>query len=94
MLVGRRVEDKLRTETLEYGLHPVLVCDTGDKRGGFHSRIRLAHHQPDVVLGTLRGVDEHHLGRSKRGYLADYLAADASGGTGDKDPGPLQIGLH
>ena len=90
VLVRRGVEDIFRKERFEYVLHPVSLGDRRHHGGAWHRREVMRHHPADVVLRSLRGVDQHHLRRCERRDLADDLAADASGGTGDQDALPTE----
>lgn len=90
VLVRRGVEDIFRKEGFEYVLHPVSLGDRRHHGGAWHRREVMRHHPADVVLRSLGGVDQHHLRRCERRDLADDLAADASGGTGDQDALPTE----
>lgn len=90
MLVRRGVEDIFRKERFEYVLHPVSLGDRRHHGGAWHRWEVMRHHPADVVLRSLGGVDQHHLRRCERRDLADDLAADASGGTGDQDALPTE----
>lgn len=90
VLVRRGVEDIFRKEGFEYVLHPVSLGDRRHHGGAWHRREVMRHHPADVVLRSLRGVDQHKGRRAERRHLAHYLAADASGGTGDQDALPTE----
>ena len=90
VLVRRGVEDIFRKEGFEYVLHPVSLGDRCHHGGAWHRREVMRHHPADVVLRSLRGVDQHKGRRAERRHLAHYLAADASGGTGDQDALPTE----
>lgn len=90
VLVRRGVEDIFRKERFEYVLHPVSLGDRRHHGGAWHRREVTRHHPADVVLRSLRGVDQHKGRRAERRHLAHYLAAYATRGARDQDAAATQ----
>ena len=66
-------------------LHAGAAVNAGDDHLARNVRIVLSHHEADVVLGRLRLVDKHHLGRLELGHLPHDFRSDRTGGTGNED---------
>ncbi len=92
MLVGRGVEDELRTVALAEAHEPVRLADVGHL--GAHHELRvlgleLAGVQVEAVLVD---VDQDELGALVGRYLPGDLAADGAGTPGDHDAPALHLG--
>ena len=84
-------------ELTEDGIHTRHAADGGYHDVGIDMGILLGHHQPQVVLGRLCLIDEHHRCRPTGGNLTDHLRSDGACRTRDEDAATaeqLADGLH
>ena len=81
MLVGCGVENIVGMAGAEDVFHALFLHNAHHDNAALDVRKALTHHQTNVVLRRLGGVDENHFARFKHGYLAHHLGAYAAGRT-------------
>ncbi len=92
VLVGSGVEDVLGTMLAEDLLHVGRIADGAYDGPARDIGMMAGHIEADVVHRRLGLVDEDKFGRSELSDLANHLAADTAGSTGDEDALATQHG--
>ena len=94
MLIGSSMEYVLRTELVEDSVHSRLAANSGDHHMHIDVGELLGHHQPQVVLGCLCLVDQHHSGRLTGGNLSDHLRTNRASRASDEDATTIEQLAH